>query len=58
MDVHDAMKKETGVIESASINFKKPAKLLKIKRKEISGHLIFEGIDFAIAIDGEIHFLK
>ena len=57
-DVHAAMKEETGVEESASIDFRKPAKLLKIRREEISGHLIFEGIDFAIAIDGEIHFLK
>ncbi len=57
-DVQAEMKEKLGVKESSKISFKEPANLLKITSKEFSRHLIFEGIDFTISIDGEIHFLK
>lgn len=57
-DVHDEMKKELGVTESSAFSFKKPARLLNIGSGEFSAHLLFEGIDFTISIDGEIRFLR
>ena len=57
-DVQAEMKEKLGVKESSKISFKELANLLKITSKEFSRHLIFEGIDFTISIDGEIHFLK
>ncbi len=57
-DVHVEMREKLGVEESSNISFKDPAKLLKISGKEFSKHLIFEGIDFTISIDGKINFLK
>lgn len=53
-----AMKKTMGVEEASSISFQEPARLLKISSDTFSSHLIFEGIDFVISIDGEIRFLK
>ena len=52
------MKKTMGVEEASSISFQEPARLLKISSEKFSSHLIFEGIDFVISIDGEIRFLK
>lgn len=52
------MKKVLGVEETSTISFKQPAKLMKISSKVFSNHLLFEGIDFTISIDGEIRFLR
>lgn len=57
-EVQAEMKKTMGVEEASSISFQEPARLLKISSEKFSSHLIFEGIDFVISIDGEIRFLK
>ena len=57
-DIHEEMKKVLGVEETSTISFKQPAKLMKISSKVFSNHLLFEGIDFTISIDGEIRFLR
>ena len=57
-EVQAAMKETMGVEEASTISFREPAKLLKITSKEFSNHLIFEGIDFVMSIDGGIRFLK
>ena len=57
-EVQEEMKKTQGVEEASTISFQEPAKLLKITSGEFSNHLIFEGIDFVMSIDGEIRFLK
>lgn len=57
-DVQAEMKEKLGVREASAISFQQPAKLLRIGPKEFSKHLLFEGIDFTISIDGEIRFLR
>ena len=57
-EVQAAMKETMGVKEASTISFREPAKLLKITSGEFSNHLIFEGIDFVMSIDGGIRFLK
>ena len=57
-EVQAEMKETLGVEEASAISFQEPAKLLKITSGEFSRHLIFEGIDFAMSIDGRIRFLK
>lgn len=57
-EVQAEMKERMGVREGSAISFQEPVKLLRIGSGEFSSHLIFEGIDFSMTIDGRIHFLK
>jgi hypothetical protein len=52
------MKMKFGVETSKKISYAEPYPLLRIAKKEISSHLIFEGIDFTLSIDGEITFIE
>lgn len=57
-DIQEDMKKKYGKGQASSISFAHVYPLLKIGCKEISAHLIFEGIDFSLSIDGEITFIE
>lgn len=56
-DIVSDMKKSFGKKTSNEISCTTPYPLLRIGKKTISSHLIFEGIDFNLSIDGEITFI-
>lgn len=57
-DMTTDMKVRFGTETSSRISCTSPYPLLRIFGKTISSHLIFEGIDFNISIDGEITFIE
>ncbi len=57
-DTKAVMKEKFGVEQTSKFSYKDPALMLNIGGEEYSGHLLFEGIDFTLSMDGEIKFMK
>ncbi len=57
-DTKAVMKEKYNVQQASKFSFKETMLMLIISSGEYSSHLIFEGIDFTISIDGEIQFMK
>ena len=52
------MKAKYGKAQSSAISCTEPYPLLLLGSKTVAAHLIFEGIDFTLSIDGEITFIE
>lgn len=57
-EIQAEMKAKYGKAQSSAISCTEPYPLLLLGSKTVASHLIFEGIDFTLSIDGEITFIE